>query len=160
MRRARADLSLRQTEARLRDTLDSSVDGLYRLDLRTDRFDYISPSMAAMTGVSLEELSRLDGSLAFAAIHPDDRAAVAASFATLQQEGVIELDCRWALDGEYRWYSGVIRLTRDEDGEPRFQTGTFRDVTEHRLREQNLAFISGLQDELARATTAEDDHDA
>ena len=117
VRRARSDLALRQTESRLRDILDSSVDGLYRLNVRTGRFDYMSPSLAAMTGVTMDELSQLDGSAAFSRIHPDDQAEVAASLARLETAGVAELECRWAKDGEYRWYSGVIRLTSNEGGD-------------------------------------------
>ena len=156
VRRARTDGALRDTESRLRDTLDSTVDGLYRLDVRTGRFDYMSPSLAAMTGTTPDELSEMDGPLAFSRIHPDDQAAVSASLASLEKEGVAEIECRWALDGEYRWYSGVIRLTRDEGGAPLFQTGTFRDVTEHKRREQNVVFVSGLQDELAQVTSSAD----
>ena len=104
VRRARSDLALRQTESRLRDILDSSVDGLYRLNVRTGHFDYMSPSLAAMTGVTMDELTQLDGSAAFSRIHPDDQAEVAATLARLEAEGVAELECRWAKDGEYRWY--------------------------------------------------------
>ena len=156
VRRARSDRALRETESRLRDTLDSTVDGLYRLNVRTGLFDYMSPSLAAMTGATLDQLSELDGPLAFSRIHPDDQAAATASLATLEKEGVAEVECRWSLNGEYRWYSGVIRLTSDEDGDPLFQTGTFRDVTEHKRREQNVVLVSELQDELAHVTSSAD----
>ena len=53
-----------------------------------------------------------------------------------------------------------MRLTRDEHGEPLFRTGTFRDVTAHKLREQNAAFIADLQDELAQVTSAQSVIDA
>ena len=160
VRRARADAALRATESSLRDTLDSAVDGLYRLNVRTGRFDYISPSAAAITGVPLEELRKLDGPLAQTHIHPDDRAEAARAALDLERDGVAELDCRWAAGGSYRWYSGVMRLTRDEHGEPLFRTGTFRDVTAHKLREQNAAFIADLQDELAQVTSAQSVIDA
>ena len=103
----------------------------------------------------MDELSQLDA-LTFPDIHPDDQAAVAASSATLEEDGVAELECRWALNDEYRWYSGVIRMTRDEHGEPLFQTGSFRDVTERKRRQQHAAFVSELQDELAGLTSAEE----
>ena len=107
VRRARSDRALRETESRLRDTLDSTVDGVYRLNVRTGLFDYMSPSLAAMTGATLDQLSELDGPLAFSPrrIHPDDQAAASASLATLEKEGVAEVECRWSLNGEYRWYS-------------------------------------------------------
>jgi PAS domain S-box-containing protein len=160
VRRARSDAALRETEARLRDTLDSSVDGLYRLDVRTGRFDYISPSVATITGVSMADLDKLDMPLALADIHPDDRAAAAAAADRLLTDGVAELECRWAKDGEYRWYLVVMRLTRDEHGEPLFHTGTFRDITGRRRLERNRAFVAALQDELTLVTSAQDVMDA
>jgi PAS domain S-box-containing protein len=156
VRRARSDAALRETESRLRDTLDSTADGLYRFNVRTGLFDYVSPSIISMTGSSMDEFMRLDGQLALSNIHPDDRAAAAAATVKLETEGVADLECRWALKGAYRWYSGVIRLTRDERGEPLFSTGTFRDITEHKRRERNVTFIAELQDELAQVTSAQD----
>jgi PAS domain S-box-containing protein len=160
VRRARSDAALRETESQLRDTLDSSVDGIYRLNVRTGRFDYISPSAATITGVPIAELRKTGGPLARANIHPDDLAAAARAAADLERDGVAELECRWAAHGAYRWYSGVMRLTRDEHGDPLYRMGTFRDVTEQKRRELNRALLADLQDRLAQITSARDVLDA
>ena len=160
VRRARSDAALRETESRLRDTLDSAVDGVYRLNVPAKRFDYISPSAATITGVPLAELRKLDGPLSPTNVHPDDRAEAARAARDLERDGMAELSCRWGRNGTYRWYSGVMRLTRDERGEPLYRTGTFRDVTERKRREQNLALLADLQDRLAQVTSVEDVMDA
>ncbi len=160
VRRARSDAALRETEIRLRDTLDSAADGVYRLNIPARRFDYISPSAATITGVPLAELRRLDGPLAPTNVHPDDRAEAARAARDLERDGVAQLDCRWGTNGTYRWYSGVMHLTRDERGEPLYRTGTFRDVTERKRREQNLALLADLQDQLAQVTSVQDVMDA
>ena len=90
-------------------------------------------------------------------IHPDDQAAASRlDWRRSRRRASPRSSAAGRLNGEYRWYSGVIRLTSDEDGDPLFQTGTFRDVTEHKRREQNVVFVSELQDELAQVTSAAD----
>ncbi len=143
-------------ESRLRDTLSSSSDGLYRVDLVTDGFDYVSPSMGELLGIPQDELVRLTAERLWERVHPDDREAVVAAREALVRDGAAQVETRLLVHDEYRWYLNVMHLVSDDAGAPRFQVGSLRDITERRRRELGRDFQEDLRDELTRVTTAEE----
>jgi PAS domain S-box-containing protein len=54
-----AQRALEESEARFRSVLDHSIDAAYRRDLRTDRYDYMSPSIQKILGFSVEEMGAM-----------------------------------------------------------------------------------------------------
>ena len=77
-------------------------------------------------------------------VHPDDRAAVAAAAEqALGGGGVREMEHRLLLpDGEVRWVSVSSRVVSDPQGMPIAFVGVTVDVTERKLAEERLAFLS------------------
>ena len=88
--RKRAEEALRESEARFRSVLESSRDVIYRLNLQTGRYEYISPAAATVVGFSVEELMAQDIETALAMVHPADvpamRAALARTFGDRRSE--------------------------------------------------------------------------
>jgi len=56
----------------LRSLLDNSSDVIYFYNIRTERYEYISPSAVNVVGYSAEELMAIDAASARAMIHPED----------------------------------------------------------------------------------------
>jgi PAS domain S-box-containing protein len=70
--RKKAEEALVESEARFRSVLDSTRDVIYRTNLRTGRYEYISPSSEEIIGYSGSELAALNRQTSLAMIHPDD----------------------------------------------------------------------------------------
>ena len=130
------------SEARLRSVLDSSLDCVYRLNLQTWRYEYISKSAEKIVGFSADELMAQDFKTAMSAegkgtIHPDDLAAMKAGLARSEEDGEATLEYRQQTkSGEYRWVSNHISVIRDSTGRPLYRDGTIRDVTERKRMEE------------------------
>ncbi len=137
--RKQAEQALRDSETRFRSVLDGSRDVIYRFNMRTGHYEYISPSVATVVGFSVQELMVQDSAAALAMVHPDDRPVFEAAIARLRETGSIEAEYRQLTkSGEYRWLSNAMSLTTDEAGQPLYRNGNIRDITERRRAEEAL----------------------
>ena len=124
---------------RFRSVLDNSLDCIYRLDLQTGRYEYVSPSAEKVTGFSPEELKALDPDTAVAMIHPDDMPVWQAVIARLEKTGEVEAEYRQRTKNkDYRWISNHMSLIRDNAGRPLHRDGNIRDITERKQMEEAL----------------------
>jgi PAS domain S-box-containing protein len=135
----RQEEALRESEERFRSVLETSMDCIYRLNLQTKRYEYVSPSTQDVVGYSADEMASLDAEAAQVLIHPDDLPAVRAALARLETSGEETSDYRLrAKDGKYRWLSNHMALTRDSAGRPLYRNGNIRDITERKRAEESL----------------------
>ena len=123
-----AEQALRESERRFRQVLDVSSDMIYKLELESDTFDYISPSVLGMTGITPEEFIAMGPRRLRRRIHPEDWPDLrrgSEEFVELGSHPGFEyrLQCK---DGEYRWLSDNRALVRGEDGRPLALVGTVR----------------------------------
>ena len=131
--------ALQRSEARFRSVLDNSLDCIYRFNVQTDRFEYISPSCETIVGYSSDELMGQDGAEAMAMVHPDDLPAMQAGLARLAESGTVEIEYRQrSKDGGYRWLANHMSLSRDDAGRPLHRDGSIRDITERKRVEEAL----------------------
>ena len=137
--RKRTEEELRKSEARFRSVLENSRDVIYRLNIQTGRFEYISPSVETVVGFSPDELMAQDIDTSLAMIHPDDLPAMRAMMAHLEDAGKGELEYRQRTKtGDYRWISNQMSLIKDNAGRPLYRGGNIRDITERKLAEEAL----------------------
>jgi PAS domain S-box-containing protein len=137
--RKKAEEALRESEARFRSVLDNSRDVIYRLNVQTGHYEYISPSCEAVVGYSSDELMSMDAETGLTMIHPDDLPAMRTAVATMNETGEAEAEYRQrAKDGEYRWLSNWMSLTRDSSGRPLYRNGNIRDITERKRADEAL----------------------
>jgi len=130
---------------------------IYRLNLQTGQYEYISPSVRAVLGFSPEELSTLSYEKALAMIHPEDRAGAQAAFAQLEKSGKEELEYRMRTkSGEYRIFSSHVSFIRDQEERPLYRDGSIRDITVRKQAEAALlrSQKEALQKEQLRALAA------
>ena len=142
---SRARQALAESETRFRSVLDESRDVIYRLNVQTGRYEYISPAAEAVVGFSVDELMAMDGEASLATIHPEDVAAMEAAGARLLATGKADLEYRQrARNGEYRWISNHMSLVKDSLGRPLYRNGNIRDITERKQADDKLR-ASNLQ---------------
>jgi PAS domain S-box-containing protein len=131
--------ALHESEQRFRSVLENSQDVIYRLNVQTGSFEYISPSAQAVTGFSSDELMALSAEETMAMIHPEDRPVLRAAWVRLDEAGQGEAEYRqWIKSGNYRWLSNCMSLTRDGSGRPLYREGSIRDITERKQQELEI----------------------
>jgi PAS domain S-box-containing protein len=138
--RKRTQEDLRQSEARFRSVLDDSRDVIYRVNVQTGRYEYISPSATEVMGYTPEELMAMDIPTSLPLIHPDDAPAMREAVARLEKTGRSDVEYRQrSKNGEYRWVSNRMSLVRDDYGRPLYRGGNIRDVTEGKRVEEEVS---------------------
>lgn len=156
--RKTAEEALQKSNDRLRTVLENSRDVIYRFNVQSGRFDYISPAARDVIGFSSEELMLLGSRESIAMIHPEDQVAFKNAIARLEKEGAAEAEYRQRTKtGGYRWVSNRMAFSRDEDGQPLYRDGAIRDIThrieiEHSLRELNSTLEQRVEERNAEVT--------
>ena len=137
--RKRAEEQLREGEARFRSVLENSHAVIYRLNVQTGRYEYVSPSAEAVVGFSPDELTAMDFEAALAMVHPYDAPAMLATVARLQDTVTEVVEYRQRTrNGGYRLLSNHMSLVKDSSGRPLYRHGNIRDVTERKHAEAAL----------------------
>lgn len=131
--RKQAENALRRSEELFRSIIENSLDAIYRLDLRTERYDFISPVIETISGYTPAEIVAMPLHEGLALIHPDDMAMVARRSGKLRLE--YRIRCK---DGRYRWLSDYATFMKDESGCPIYRAGVIRDITQQKQIEEKL----------------------
>jgi PAS domain S-box-containing protein len=135
----RQDKILQQKEERFRSVLDSSLDTIYRFNLKTRRYEYFSPASLSVYGYAPEEMMQMEEKQIFARVHPEDLPSLEENLKRMLTSGKAVIDFRWRKkSGEYRWLSAYTTLVRDDSGQPMYRDGVTRDITERKLAEEQL----------------------
>jgi PAS domain S-box-containing protein len=139
-----SDEALRKSERRYRLLAENAHDVIWTLDLATRRYTYISPSITALRGLSVEEAlaEPIERSLT-----PESLARVQATLGRIAksrsmapQTGVYDQPCR---DGTIKHIEITTSLVRDATGIPVEVVGVSRDATARVLAERALAESEG-----------------
>jgi len=135
---------LQESEGRFRNVLDVSRDFIYKLNVKTGTYDYVSPSVLRLTGFTPEEFIAMGFKGVAERGHPEDKILLNMPFRMLLELGsedssVARVEYRWKhKDGEYLWVSDSRSLIRDENGRAIALVGTVRDETKRKQAEEAL----------------------
>ena len=138
--RREAQSKLKESEERLRLTLEATQIGIWDWDVKNDRW-YASPIYYSMLGYEPKPGSA-DRREWLERVHPDDRAMVqekiqevlARDFTSYEYEARMR-----HADGSYRWHSVTgFGIERDADGKAARILGTRTDIDERRQAEEAL----------------------
>jgi PAS domain S-box-containing protein len=139
--RKRAEEVLRESEERFRMVLESSLDNLYRRDLETDTYDYMSPAVERISGYSVEEMLSMPFESVVSMMHPDDidrvKRVIGESMTSDRASHLLEYRFRHK-DGQYRWLSDLFTVVKDAQGRPLYFLGNVRDITDRKRAEEAL----------------------
>ncbi len=142
--RKTAEEALRESEEKLRNVLDSSLDMVYRLNLDTGTYEYLSPSSKQLLGYSPEEFIALGPEHAASLIHPDDAERLSENIVKLmasikkdERASIIEYQIKHKELG-YRWVADNISVIREDADKPILVVGNLRDITERKTAEKAL----------------------
>jgi len=142
--RKRTEQALKEIESRHREILENARDVIYRLDLKTGTYDYVSKAVVDMLGYSQDEI--IVGGVKYmrSLVHPDDlkvigshRRDLIASQMGDETPAKTEYRIR-GKDGKYHWLSDSHTLLRDASGVPSHIIGSVRDISERKASEQIL----------------------
>jgi len=158
--RKHAEEAQRESEKHFREVFEHSVDVIYKRNLITGRYEYMSPAITKITGYTPDEVMAMSNDEINAHIHPDDIKHINDIRQNVlehpQEYKVISpveyrIKCK---NGSYRWISDHFTLVKDTDGHPIFSVATIRDITEKKqleeiyqtLVENSLQGIAIIQD--------------
>jgi len=142
--RRRDERLLRDGEERFRSVLEVSRDLIYRLNLQTRTYEYVSPSVRRLVGFAPQEIVAMGIEGVRERFHPEDRERLGTHPSRLPDDTVEDrkaptIEYRWhCKDGEYRWLSDNRAFVLDKDGRALALVGTVRDITEDKQAEEAL----------------------
>jgi PAS domain S-box-containing protein/putative nucleotidyltransferase with HDIG domain len=134
----KAEAAFRESEGLLREAQEAAGIGSYIVDLREGK-DSHSENMYRIYGVDPENTDQFEqwGSM----IHPLWREHVLEHFGRLT-EGSPHFEEEYKMirqnDGEERWVRDICKAEFDDDGKPVRFIGTVQDITDRKLREEEL----------------------
>lgn len=137
--RIRSGSTLRESERRFRELVESISQVFWVLDPHADELLYLSPEWSRIVGEPAPE-PQSDPELWRRYIHPDDRGWVDDLFRTGAAKGDFDVVYRVVrADGRIRWIHDVAVPVQDEVGNVRRFLGVAEDVTERRELEREIA---------------------
>jgi PAS domain S-box-containing protein len=143
--RKRSEMELSESEEKFRSVLENSIDAIYRRNLETNEFDYLSPALVRVTGFTPDELKDVGIDEVLERVHPDDRHLVTESMDHVSKSGKGLLEYRFrAKDGKYRWLAVSLSVVKDKEGRPSHRVGVIRDITSSKHTEQTLLFKENI----------------
>jgi len=144
-KRKLAEYALQESEGRLREVLENSLDASYKRNLRTNEYDYFSPVFALLSGYTPDEMKTLPTETILNFMHPEDRAEVERVIAASMSDSAATaytVEYRFKhKDGYYRWFRDRFSVMRDAAGNLLSRIGSVSDITESHQTERMLKDI-------------------
>lgn len=137
-KRDKIDREEDETESLLLSVLKNSPDVIYRFNIQTGHYEYMSPAIRTL-GFQQDELMAMSVDEVLSQVHPHDRPALISQLSHINNvgKGLIEYRFR-GNDDQYRWWSNKMVIIKDDQGMPLYRDGFVRDITEQKNAEENL----------------------
>jgi len=138
---------LKASEEHFREVLENSQSVLYKRNIVTGRYEYISPAITKITGYTPNEVMAMSSDEVDSLIHPEDlkrindlRLGILEHPKDSKMTSTLEyrVKCK---DGNYRWISDNYTLFRDSKGRPLFSIASVIDITERKKAEKTLSAL-------------------
>ncbi len=136
--------ALRLSDERLQEALLNSRHVLYRRNVKTDHYDYMSPSIEELTGYPLDFYLKNGLNDLMGLVHPDDRQRIHTQVdeaAHLRQGTCVSLNLEYRLkkaSGDYLWLNDWATLCFDLSGRMVSQVGSIYDISDRKKMEIEL----------------------
>jgi PAS domain S-box-containing protein len=134
----------KRTEQLFRGIFEHSLDVVYCLNYETYSYDFFSPSITDLLGITPEEAIAMGPDGFDELVHPDDLRKMNEDL-SIEEESKpgkktssrIEYRVK-GIDGKYRWISSSFTWIKDSKGQLRLSIGIMRDITEYKKKEAAL----------------------
>ncbi len=132
---------LRESDNRLREVIENSLDVSYKRNLQTNSYDYLSPRFTMLSGYTPEEFYHMKQDKILALMHSDDLNAIYQVLNESLTEGAeagkaYQVDYRFKhKNGKYRWFHDQFTVLRGDDGKPFARIGNMNDITSRKQAE-------------------------
>lgn len=149
-KRDKIDREEDETESLLLSVLKNSPDVIYRFNIQTGHYEYMSPAIRTL-GFQQDELMAMSVDEVLSQVHPHDRPALISQLSHINNvgKGLIEYRFR-GNDDQYRWWSNKMVIIKDDQGMPLYRDGFVRDITEQKKAEENLTKSQRSSEEAQR----------
>lgn len=118
--------------------LNNSPDIIYRFNLQTGQYEFISPAIRTL-GYKPEEVMAMSKEEVISRFHPDDRSSMVSFLSNINDVGEGLRKYRFQKNnGQYRWLSHKIVIIKDDQGKPLYHDGFVRDITQDKLSQKKL----------------------
>jgi PAS domain S-box-containing protein len=140
--RKEAEAALRESDERFRQFAASSSDVLWIRDAQTFAFEYVSPAVQKIYGVT-PEAALADATLLHALIIPEEQDAVARNVERVGEGEVVvqEYRIRRPTDGSLRWIRSTGFPLFDEEGRVQRIGAIAQDITEAQLSAEHQSVL-------------------
>jgi len=140
--RSKAEKALRNSEERLRGVLENSLNAIYKRNLKTGAYDYLSPAFFRMLEYTPGEFHALSCEIFRELVHDEDfaefeRVFAASMYAEVGAAFQTEYRIRHK-NGQYRWVHDHFTLMNDPDGAGVACVGSIMDITDRKQVEEEL----------------------
>ena len=127
----------------IRRAFDSSITGVYIHNRQSNKMDFINQSYTRITGLTLEDVNKLDRHQFLNLLHPDDRQKMASylnSIYRARETRVHEIEYRIKhADGHWIWcLSQDTPFEWDSEGNVTSVIGSLLDITQSKKMQENL----------------------
>ncbi|MDR9419581.1 sensor histidine kinase [Gracilimonas sp.] len=135
--------ALKESEERFKNVLDNSKDVLYKMDLKSRKYVFVSPAIKSMLGYDQEELAEGGVEFILDHMHPDDverMGKVVENYDHLEDGDFlpsVEFRLKDA-EGNWKWVSNVRTLVKNENGDPDAIVGAVRDISTRKKQGQKI----------------------
>ncbi|MCP4152776.1 MAG: PAS domain S-box protein [bacterium] len=153
--RKKIEEALDKSEKWFSELLENSIDIQYRLNYRTGSYDYISPAIKRLIGLTPGEVISKGFRELLKLLHPEDREHSLNYWKTLvEQDGNTSANVFRikSSDGDYRWVSDNCTLIMDSENNSHYIIGNARDIT---LQKQAEVEKKNLEEKLRHAEKME-----
>ena len=127
-----------ENEDQFISVLNNSPDIIYRFNLQTGHYEFISPAIRSL-GYKPEEVMAMSKEEVLSRVHQDDRSSLVSFLLNINDAGEGLKEYRFqGNDGKYRWLSNKIVIIKDSQGKLLYHDGFVRDITQDKLSQERL----------------------
>lgn len=135
--------SLREADQKFKNVINNSQDVLYKMNLDTNEYVYVSPGLKQMLGYEASELIKGGVPFILSIMHPDDverMQQVVASYDTVDESQFLPtVEFRLHdIDGNWKWVSNVRSLVKNDEGKPIAIVGNVRDISKQKEQDETI----------------------
>ncbi|MBD3405322.1 MAG: PAS domain S-box protein [Candidatus Lokiarchaeota archaeon] len=132
------ELSLMKSEKKFHQVLANSPDIIYRTNLESQQFDFISQASKLILEFDPEEVLEMGTTGLMERVHPHDKHLLE-KYRFFQSESPEDITGSHILEyrirkksGKYIWVSDAHKVVPDESGQPEYIIGNIRDISKYR----------------------------